>query len=137
MIGNDEMEEIAEELDQVRVHFNSLSLGLDVEIPEDVLKQCRKETTHGMFPWQEPSPPDYEYYALDDDMPIQTFGVDRSPNDSDVPTPEEELPLPPREATIMSSRLPRRRFKLKFHTDKKARPHAPINPKVGIPDHLG
>ena len=128
-IGNDEMEEIAEELDQVRVHFNSLSLGLDVEIPEDVLKQCRKESTHGMFPWQEPSPPDYEYYALDDDMPIQTFGVDRSPNDSDVPTPEEELPLPPREATIMSSRLPRRRFKLKFHTDKKARPHAPINPK--------
>ena len=31
--------------------------------------------------------------------------------------------------TVYSSRLPKRRFKLKFHTDAKQKPHAKIDPK--------
>ena len=51
-------------------------------------------------------------------------------NESDISDSDHIPPtLPNSECTVYSSRLPKRRFKLKFHTDAKQKPHAKIDPK--------
>ena len=136
-LDSSEQDELNQELDQIKISFNALSLccdsslvdALDVEIPPNVIDQYTSGVSHSPLPWQIPSPRDYELYELEEDMPIKLYSVARHSSDSEIPESEEELELPLPEATILSSRMPRRKYKLKFHTDAKQKPHAPINPK--------
>ena len=81
------------------------------------------------MPWQQPSPRDYEGYSLEDDLPVKTYRL-HDLNESDISDSDHQTPsLPDQEATVYTTRLPRRRFKLKFHSDAIQQPHAKVNEK--------
>ena len=128
-------EELSKELDQLQFSFHVSSFDYpymdDFEV-EKIRRQTRKiihENNHSLMPWQQPSPRDYEGHSLEEDIPIRMYRLDDL-DESDISDSDHQPPsLPEQEATVYSSRLPRRRFKFKYHTNEKQKEHAKTNPK--------
>ena len=93
------------------------------------VKTVSLQNKYEPLPWQLPSPRDYEGYSLEDDLLVKQYRVENSDSEDKDSESDDLPPLPQREATILSSSLPKRRYKLKFHTDAKPKQPAKIDPK--------
>ena len=136
-LGSIEEDELAEELKQLDIKFHAFTMcsGInvsdesDIEILSQNIKLHQAESSHELMPWQIPSPRDYEGHSLEEDLPVKLFKLGDLDESDKSDSDHEPPPLPEQEASVYSTRLPRRRFKFKFHSDIPQKPHAPIDPK--------
>ena len=130
-----EEEELSKELEKLEITFHAQSMCLpsDQTVETDKTRQSPSDSIawnmKDVLPWQLPSPRDYEGYSLEEELPVKTFRLTELESDDISDSDHEPPPLPDNEATVYSTRLPRRRFKFKFHSDQPETPWAKFDSK--------
>ena len=125
---------VESEIENVQAYFHATCFGIpssdDSESEEEnepptQIKIELPQKENKLLPWQRTSPRDYEGHSLEEDLPVKYFEVAYG-YDSDR---DEPFPNLHREAVILPSALPKRRYKLDFHSDAKPRQHAKVDSK--------